>query len=208
MDNKTDISIQEKPEWISFDEVHTVLEKAHGSVKSEGIMFSTTNFSGEQMEKQLGKNGVCFVAMDADKVVGTLSVNFENRKTWYASGLVAHIRFVAVLPEYQGCHIGGNLVKVALDWINEKNIDVTVVSTPEKNISAINLYRHNGFKLVEFFTYQNKFCVRLAYWTIEEPYSEKECMRRFNKMKFKLKAKKILRAFFTCVKGEKNEGKY
>ena len=46
-----DISIIEKLEWVSWDEIHDVLWKAHERNRANGGLMSYPSLSGEELKK-------------------------------------------------------------------------------------------------------------------------------------------------------------
>lgn len=199
--NEKDIKIGKKSKEISYEDIHNVLKIAHEDIRKKDIIFSTTNLSGKNMQEIIGDNGICFVALDGTKVVGTLSACIEDRKFWYYSGKVVNMRFGAVLPEYQGCHIFSRLIKEVQQFSVEKQIDLIVVATPENHTSAIKIYERNGFQLVDFFIYQGKLRVRMAYWKSGPNYSKYKRLLKYNYMKYSCKFKIIVKNMLRIDKG-------
>ena len=70
MDN---IRIEEKPDWMSWDDVHELLAEAHQSNFKKGIILKYALMPGEQIRKKLGEEGCCWIAFDGDKPVGSIS---------------------------------------------------------------------------------------------------------------------------------------
>ncbi len=62
----------EKPEWVSWDEIHEVLWKAHEKNREKGIIMASPSLSCEEIKNKIGNKGKMFLAIVGDKVVGTL----------------------------------------------------------------------------------------------------------------------------------------
>jgi len=68
----SNIKIIEKPEWITYDEIHNLLYAAHESNREKGVNVATATMSGNELEEYLGAKGKTFVALDGEKLVGTV----------------------------------------------------------------------------------------------------------------------------------------
>ena len=95
------IQIIEKPDWVSWDEIHEVLWESHAENREKDIINSFPSLSGDELRKFVGDKGKMFVAMDGKKVVGTAAVLIINNKRWYSQGDYAYVCLGAVLPEYR-----------------------------------------------------------------------------------------------------------
>ena len=99
----TDLHIIEKPEWVSWDEIHDVLWKAHAENREKGMIMTLPSLPGEQIrEKIKAGRGKMFVALDDRKVVATAAVMVKNSNLWCGKGEYAYFCFASILPEYRG----------------------------------------------------------------------------------------------------------
>lgn len=57
----------------------------------------------------------------------------------------AELMRIAVLPKYRGQKIGDDLVKYMFKNIEQKNINIVRLEVRSSNISALKLYKSNGF---------------------------------------------------------------
>lgn len=195
METTSPITVLEKPEWISFDDIHNILWKANEENRKNGFVLKTSNLLGEQLKARLGNDGKCFVALDNDRLVGTISVGFVKCNTWYAKGLVANYKLAAVIPEYQGKHINTLLSQKVFDSAKEKGCSVIVLDTAENNSHAIAVYKHMGFELIGYkaITEGDHYSVIMAKWLHDDrPFSAFYCRLRF------LVKKSYVRLRFTC----------
>lgn len=140
------IEILQKPDSVSWDVIHDIVYKAHESNRKKGVNIQNAHLSGEQLKESLGVDGVCFVALDGDKVVATASVAFHTLNTWYARvQKVGYGTLAAVLPEYKGRHLFSKLEKVRVSYVCAKGCTGFYVKTAEKNIEMRNIKKKHGY---------------------------------------------------------------
>ena len=94
------VQVIEKPDWVSWDEIHEVIWKAHESNRQNGINMRFPTLLGEEIRKRVEGNGKMFVALDGKKVVGTAAIRRKNLDLWCGKGEYAYLCFASVLPEY------------------------------------------------------------------------------------------------------------
>ncbi len=145
----TEIIIKEKPESVSWDEIHSVLYSAHKPNRELGIYQATAELSGKRLREVIG-DGKCFVALDGDRVIGTCSVKIKNPHRWFAHGKAAYYMLAGVLPEYQGRGIYSLLDQARDKYVVEQGIRVIYTFTPEKNIKLQTLRLKKGYYLAGF----------------------------------------------------------
>lgn len=175
------IKIIEKPENVPFDMIHDLLFAAHKVNRDAGINMSTAMLTGEEIENRIGKDGKCYIALENEKIVGTLSVRIVVRNTWYAKGQVPDYMLAGVLPEYQGRHINSRLAEKVFDFAREKGYPLIELDTAENNVRAIKAYKRQGFKPVSYKRpNSDHYSVVMVKWFSECPYSDLYCKFRFN----------------------------
>ena len=76
----TEINIIEKPEWVSWDEIHEVLWKAHEKNRENGVFMSYPSLSGDEIKRRVENNGKMFIALDGQNVVGTVALIITKGK--------------------------------------------------------------------------------------------------------------------------------
>ena len=54
------IQIIEKPDWVSWDEIHSVLWKAHEQNRKKGMIMSLPSKSAEDLQKYMEGKGKMF----------------------------------------------------------------------------------------------------------------------------------------------------
>jgi len=178
-----EIKVMPKPDWVSWDDIHEVILAAHKKNIEKGLVMNTTTFSGEEIKEYLGEDGRCYVAFCGDKLVGTTSVRIAIGKSWYDKGKkVAKEGLTAVLKQYQGLGIVGEMNKCRDKYLEEIGVQMFVGDTPENNTIIRKLVADNGYKEVRYFSasHQNHFSVCFVKWLEGCPFSDKYIQRRFN----------------------------
>lgn len=95
---------------------------------------------------EIKNNQVDVVGIEVSgKVVGFISCKYRNNnETNKKEGIIS---LVGIDKSYQGLGIGKQLVKSVLCYFKRKNINDIYVGTQIDNLSALNLYISNGFKI-------------------------------------------------------------
>lgn len=106
------IQIIEKPDYISFDDIHDLLYRAHKDIRDHGIDVYTASLTGKELEAYLSENYKCFVALNKDKLIGTATVELCNGNRWFSRGhKTAYYTLLAVDPAYRGCKLAIRLIE-------------------------------------------------------------------------------------------------
>ena len=192
-------SIIEKNDDFSWDEIRSVILKAHQENLSRGLVVSTTKMSVEQQKKQLGE-GICFLAVKerqserekAGEIIGVAALKIHNINTWYAKGPVAHFMFDAVLPEYKGHGIYRKLFETRYDYVRNHSASCITISTAEKNFRMRTILDKQGFCPVRMFSVPglNHYSIRWVKWLCNKPYPScyikfrYACSRFYTKIRF------------------------
>ena len=187
-----EIIIKEKPDWVSWDEIHEVLWKAHEGNRKAGMYMKYPSLSGDEISKLIGNLGHCFVALDGEKVVGTCSYKILKRNLWYAKGQnVAHCVLAGLLPEYRGRGIYQRLLDYRESFVMKDGIKIMDMDTAERNIGVQKAFIRNNFQYVYFnsFPYGKHYSIYMAKWLEERPYSLFYCKYRYYLAKFKTKVR-------------------
>ena len=147
-----DIIVMEKPDWVSWDDIHELLLAAHKKNEKKGMFMRVPHLPPEQLPKEIGEEGHCFVALEGRKLVGTTSVRFYCGHSWYDRGhFVAHSMLSAILPKYQGIGITDDLNVLRDAYIRKKGADMIHADTAEDNIIVRENAKRNGFIEVGYF---------------------------------------------------------
>lgn len=179
---KNHIQIIEKPESVSWEEIQSLLHRAHESNKKIGLNYATADQSAERLKAKIGDKGICLVAFDGDKLVGTGTVDFRILNKWYHKGEAAHLGFLGVVPEYKGRHLGLRLAEARWECAKEYGMKVIYTSSAEGNLIVRNLNIKNGFKKVDYYAYKsnNFYSVVYAKWLDGCPFSDAYINFRYN----------------------------
>lgn len=190
------IEVLQKPESVSWAEIHDVIYKAHESNRKNGVDIRNAYLSGEELKESLGSEGVCFVALDGDKVVATSSVAFHTLNTWYSRGQkVAYGTLSAVLPEYKGRHLFSRLEQARVDYARSKDCEGFYVNTAERNTKIRDIKKKYGYFEVAIgrTSFNPHNYITIYKWLGERPFPEYYIRLRFFYSWLKLKMKLALR---------------
>lgn len=92
------------------------------------------------------ENNIIYLCKKENKIIGYVFVKTPEN--------VAIINALYVLPEERGKGIASNLLKLAINWIKEKNIKTVEISVLSKNTKAKELYKKCGFNEIFKETYR------------------------------------------------------
>lgn len=183
-----EISIVEKPDYITYDDIHELLYAAHASNREKGFNVKTALMNGKELEELLGDTGRCFVALDGDKLVGTASFRILNRDYWCVQGDVVDRILVGVLPEYKGQHISSMLFKKILDEVKASGYKYIESRTAENNEIMQIISLKDGYRYIDFLsTKADHYTVVMLQWLEECPYSIKQTDWHFKMRRFLIK---------------------
>ncbi|UKK49474.1 GNAT family N-acetyltransferase [Prevotella sp. E9-3] len=188
MDNPI-ISIVEKPDWVSWDEIHNVLWKAHAQNREKGVIMSYPSLAGEEIKRRVEKNGKMFIALDGQNVVGTLALKIKKGNKWYNKGTYGYLCFGAVLPDYSGKGIYRSMYKVAESTALNMGISVITRDTNEHNARMLKISKQEGYHFVECKAYKDHFNIVRAKWLDGCPYPSWYIKLKFHLSKFKQKTR-------------------
>ncbi len=166
------ITIMEKPDWISFDDIHELLYLAHAENREKrGFHVRTAEMTGAELEAYLGSTGKCFVALDGEKLVGTASYRIVQRALWCVKGPVADRILVAVHPDYQGKRIASALFCTIEEAVRVIGMQFIESSTAEANTVMRNACLKEGFRYVDLqVPYSDHYNVVMLKWLNGCPY--------------------------------------
>ena len=171
----SEITIVEKPEHVSYEQLNQILKEAHLANQEKGLAYATAKLTAESLEKRIkADNGICFVAMDGGKPVGTMTVSFRKLHYWYHNGDVAIIKLVAVDSAYKGKQIASRLMEKCLEAADKKGRNVIVIDSAENNLALRRLALKYGFFFADYGLYaaNNFYTTVYVKWTDGCPYSD------------------------------------
>ena len=187
------ITVMEKPDWISYDEIADVLHDAHKENLSRGLDYSAAIQSGEEIEALLHDNGRFYVALaDGKKVVGVSAIRLREKSfRWFGQKKpYGKVMLEGVRPEYQGLGINSMLRKEIYDYAYQY-VDFLELDTAEKNTKAIAINKKHGWIPVDYITRKTNhfYSVVMARWKDGCPYSVLDCQLHFLKNKMIIRRK-------------------
>ena len=186
---ESNIQIVEKPDWVSWEEIHEVLVKAHELNRVHGINMRMPSLPGAEIKKRVEDNrGKLFVALDGEKVVGTGAVVIKNKNMWCGAGDYAYLCFASVLPEYNGQGIYKQLYIYIEREARKMGLNRIMFDTHERNERMLEVNKGNGFVPVHYFQAASKahYNIHLVKWLDGCPYSKVHCWWQFHISKVRI----------------------
>jgi GNAT superfamily N-acetyltransferase len=174
------IRIIEKPDFVSWDDIHEVLWEAHAENRENGINMPFPALPGEKIREKIeGGHGKMFVAMLDDRVVGTGAILIENKSFWWGENTYAYCCFGSVLPEFRGHGIYKEIELRQEEETKANGLEIMLFETHERNKRMLTISKKNGYKAIEFivFDYYN---IAMAKWLNGCPYSDWYLACRFH----------------------------
>ena len=168
-----DIKIIEKPDWVSWDEIHEVLYQAHASNREHGIIMRKPSLPGSEIAKEIGEDGKMFVAMDGKRVVGTAAIVVRQKSYWCGTPQekYACVYFASVLPEYSGQGIFKRLDLKREEEALVMGINKLLGDTHERNYHRLEILKKTGYKFVDYMVCKDHYNVVCVKWLDGCPYS-------------------------------------
>lgn len=151
MPDETEIIIRELSSIDSLEELTDLLNRAYRTLAEMKLKYTAT-YQDVAITKKRIANGVCFVALHDERLVGTITYNpvgSSRGSAWLESDGVAHVQQLGVDPEYRGRGIGGRLMqtieeRAANDGALELALDTAV---PARQL--IDWYERRGYRYIE-----------------------------------------------------------
>lgn len=170
------ISVIEKPEWISYDDIADLLHEAHKRNVEKGMLYSASHQSGEEIQKLLHENGMFYVALtDDNQLAGVSALElFPQSNKWYGKKQpYGKVFLIGVLPAYQGMGVASKL----LAMVEEKAFQSAAfleLDTAEGNKLARTIYRKWGWLEVDCLSRKtnNFYSVVMVKWKSALPFSK------------------------------------
>lgn len=187
------IQIIEKPEWVSWDDISAVIWQAHGLNREKGMNMKHASFSGKEIKEYLEPNGKMFVALLDNKLVGVAAYQPKKVSFWFGEELFAYRCFEAVLPQYTGKGIYGQLVRTIEDTSRSQGINKVMFNTHPHNSRVIQIAQQVGYKKVDFRAGRENPWVFMVKWLNGMPYSESKINIMYAKKKLQLQIKNTIK---------------
>lgn len=188
-----DVELLEKPDWISWDDIHEVLWKAHEENREKGMNMAFPALSGEKILENLEKNqGKMIVALnDNNNVIATAAIKVKRANLWCGNGDYAYLCFASILPEYRGKGIYQSLTAYREKEAAKMGLNRILFDTHEHNLHVIDVNSRHGFKPVDVSVWKDHYNVVMVKWLDGCPYSDWYCKfqflihRWYRKLRFK-----------------------
>lgn len=147
------ISIIERPVTISFDDIRSLIARAHIQNEKSGLKYGVMHQTADMVARKVGSDGHCLVCISNGVLCGTVTLSYKCLPYWYAKGLkVGIIRSLAIDPEFKGRGIGDRLIKACCSLAREKT-GIVVIDSAEENVGIRKLAMKNNFHRVDYCAY-------------------------------------------------------
>ena len=188
-ENESGIFICAKPDFVTYEMIRQVVHEAQAAHPE--VKLDTEKATAGEIQEKVGDDGEMFVALDGEKLVGTMAICPEKCGKWYIKGRPAAVRFIAVLPEYGRRHIASDLMKACVCWAEERGFDTLMWTTAHNNEPAIKTGKHNDFYVVDYlkFAKSESASIRMVRWLTQDPPGKYKRLTRYylNRMKVLIK---------------------
>ena len=183
MDRK-EVIVTERPETVSWDEISSVLKRAHEKNVRRGIIMAYPHLPSDALRDMVERrNGKMFVALCDGKVVATAAARIRRVKFWFGWRSCVYIFLGAVLPEYSGTGIYGQLARIREQYARDNGIDMMMFDTNVKNRHMLWMSIRNGFRPVDYRVLDDHQSYVMVKWLDGCPYSWYKCWRMLSYMK-------------------------
>jgi len=147
---------------VSLDDIQKLIFKAHSDNIKNGLFYATATQTIEKLRQKIG-DGVCFIAEENGKLIGTATVCSKEINYWYYSGKVSLIKLVAVDPDSKHSRIGTRLIEECIRQAVENEVKVVVTDSAEENIIFKKLAKRCGFKVIDYCKYKANNFISTVY---------------------------------------------
>ena len=168
------IQIIEKPDWVSWNEIHEVLWAAHTQNREKGVNMAFPALHGNEIREKIEGHGIMFVAIADEKVVGTAAIIVRSYNFWCGVGKYAYFCFASVLPEYEGQGIYKQLNIEREKKTQEIGLKRIKIDTHERNTHLLKIAKKVGFKNVDVSIYKDHYNIVMVKWLRERQIKRKE----------------------------------
>ena len=198
MDNDS-IVILEKPDSVSWDDIHDCIWNAHAENRKNGIYMKFPSLSGDQIRNKVGDVGRFFVALSNGKVVGTAAVIKKKETLWCGkpNEEYAYFCFASVLPDYSGLGIYRKLCELCDSVAKEFGCSKILYDTHEDNLRQQIISKKNGYHKVSYKYCKDHYNVVYVKWYGGCPYCELWIFLMYMYDRFKIRFYYKIKAFMS-----------
>lgn len=174
------IQIIEKPDWVSWDEIHDVVWQAHAQNREKGIVMRYPSLQGEEIRQRIEGKGKMFVALDDTKLVGTAAYSIKKAPLWCGKGYYGYYCFASLLPSHRKMGIYPRLCEIREKELVKQGIHRIMMDTHESNKRELSLARKQGFIPVDLVARKDHYSVLMVKWLDGCPYSSFRCSLNYH----------------------------
>ena len=184
----SEIIVTKRPETVSWASISEVLHRAHADNVRRGIRMGYPQLPPDQLrEKTEGRGGEMLVALADGRLVGTAAVVRIEKMFWCGRGPYAYCFLDAVVPEYAGKGVFGQLEALPIQWARREGIACMLLDTNERNKRMLRHCRKNGYRAVDYRIRDGYHSVILVKWLDGCPYPRIWCWIKYLHKKWKRK---------------------
>ena len=188
-DYNDNIVIIEKPDSVSYEQIQALLNSAHGSNREKGLEYGVADQSVEELEREMSKNSVCYVAMDGDKLAGTRTMQFRTKKFLFIKLKMLYFQLFAVSPDYKGRHLGDRLFDFCMEKADEMGYKYISGNSAEDNQIICHMYLKRGFVKAYYTKYPRNNFFSVGYMRTPYKLVNRILALRYERMRKKVRAK-------------------
>jgi GNAT superfamily N-acetyltransferase len=182
--DREEIIVSERPDNISWEEISSVLKRAHEDNIKKGIVLPYPQLPPEEIKaKTEDRGGKMFVALCEGKVVATGAVAIIEKNLWCGNGRYAYCFLDAVLPEFTGRGIYRRIVTAQESFAESMGVARMLFDTDERNKRMLDISRKNGYRFVQYRIREGRNSVLMVKWMDGCPYSRLKCAWTFFRIK-------------------------
>ena len=189
MSISNNIIIQEKPEFVSWEEIHNALASAHADNIRRGIRNALPARPAEEVRKLVEGRGKMFVATSDGKVVGTGAIIKVQRAFWCGKQSYAYFCLGSVLPEYKNQGIHKRIHNKLEDEAKNMGVECVFFDAHEHNNRILDIHKNGDFIPVGLTACKDHFNIIMMKWLNESPYPHWYLKFRFQLSKLYLKTR-------------------
>ena len=187
----SDIKIVEKPDWVSWDDIHNTLWKAHTYNREKGMAMRYASLSGDEIRERVEGKGKMICAIKGDKLIGTAAIVTKKAKLWFDKNpaTYAYLCFACVSPDFASQGVYRQLYMYRERACVMMGLKHLMFDTHEKNRRVLEINSKNHFRAVDYKFYNDHFNIVMVKWLDGCPYPSWYIKLRFLLSKFKQKTR-------------------
>lgn len=189
-----DLQIIEKPDWVSWDDIHEILWEAHAENRAKGVYMRYPSLPGNEIRQRIEGKGKMFVAVEKEKLIGTAALVFKDKSLWCGKGTYGYCCFASVLPSKQGGGVYKALCDHREQLARNAGVDRMLMDTNENNKLECSIVKKAGYKPVGMSFWNDHYNIVFVKWLDGCPFSDFRCYMEFTRNKVVVKTKQFVRS--------------